>query len=41
MTGRGDVVANAGLTSSAGSGTAFNKMSPYIVVNFIIYTGIF
>jgi microcystin-dependent protein len=41
MTGRGDVVANAGLTSSTGSGTAFNKMSPYIVVNFIIYTGIY
>jgi microcystin-dependent protein len=41
MTGRGDIVANAGLTSSTGSGTAFNKMSPYIVVNFIIYTGIF
>lgn len=33
--------ANAGLTSSTGSGTAFNKMSPYIVVNFIIYTGIY
>jgi microcystin-dependent protein len=33
--------ANAGLTSNpiAGSGTAFNKMSPYIVINFIIYTG--
>lgn len=41
MTGRGDVAANAGLTSSAGAGTAFNKMSPYIVVNFIIYTGIY
>jgi microcystin-dependent protein len=41
MTGRGDVVANAGRTSATGSGTAFNKMSPYIVVNFIIYTGIF
>ena len=33
--------ANAGLTSATGSGTAFNKMSPYIVVNFIIYTGIY
>jgi microcystin-dependent protein len=33
--------ANAGLTSAIGSGTAFNKMSPYIVVNFIIYTGIY
>ena len=29
-----------GLTSSTGSGTAFNKMSPYIVLNFIIYTGV-
>ena len=34
---------NAGLSSNpiGGNGTAFNKMSPYIVVNFIIYTGIF
>ena len=33
---------NAGLSSNpiGGSGTAFNKMSPYIVVNFIISTGI-
>jgi microcystin-dependent protein len=29
-----------GLTSSTGSGTAFNKMAPYIVLNFIIYTGV-
>ena len=40
MVGTGAVNANAGVTSSTGSGTAFNKMSPYIVVNFIIYTGI-
>jgi microcystin-dependent protein len=39
MTGRNDIAANAGLTSSNGSGAAFNKMSPYIVINFIIYTG--
>ena len=33
--------ANAGLTSTTGNNTPFNKMSPYIVVNFIIYTGIY
>lgn len=31
--------ANVGLTSSTGSGTAFNAMPPYIVLNYIIYTG--
>jgi microcystin-dependent protein len=41
MVGTGSNNANAGLTSSTGTGSAFNKMSPYIVVNFIIYTGIF
>ena len=41
MTGRSDIASNAGLTSSTGSGTAFNKMSPYLVVNYIIYTGIY
>jgi microcystin-dependent protein len=41
LVGTGGTTANAGITSSQGSGTAFNKMSPYIVVNFIIYTGIF
>ncbi len=39
MMGTGSVNANAGVTSYTGSGTAFNKMSPYIVINFIIYTG--
>lgn len=29
-----------GKTSLTGSGTAFNKMSPYIVVNYIIYTNV-
>jgi microcystin-dependent protein len=37
--GTGTTTANAGITSLTGGGTAFNKMSPYIVVNFIIYTG--
>jgi hypothetical protein len=41
MVGTGSNNANTGLTSSTGTGSAFNKMSPYIVVNFIIYTGIF
>jgi microcystin-dependent protein len=41
LVGTGGTTANAGITSSQGSGTAFNKMPPYIVVNFIIYTGIF
>lgn len=41
MTGRPDIASNAGLTSSTGSGVAFNKMSPYLVVNYIIYTGIY
>lgn len=41
MVGTGGTTANAGITSSQGSGTAFNKMSPYLVVNYIIYTGIY
>lgn len=41
MVGTGAVNSNAGITSATGTGSAFNKMSPYIVVNFIIYTGIF
>lgn len=41
MVGNTGITANAGTTSDPvdGSGTAFNKMSPYIVINFIIYTG--
>jgi len=31
--------ATVGLSSSTGSGTAFNAMPPYIVLNYIIYTG--
>lgn len=43
MVGNTGITANAGTTSDPvdGFGTAFNKMSPYIVVNFIIYTGIY
>lgn len=41
MVGTGAVNSNAGITSYNGSGTAFNKMSPYLVVNYIIYTGIY
>jgi microcystin-dependent protein len=40
MSGSTSITANAGLSSSTGTGTAFNKMSPYIVINFIIYTGV-
>jgi microcystin-dependent protein len=32
--------ATVGKSSNVGSGTAFNKMSPYIVVNYIIYTNV-
>lgn len=41
MVGTGGTTANAGITNSQGSGTAFNKMSPYLVVNYLIYTGIY
>ncbi len=43
MVGNTGITANAGTTSDPvdGFGVAFNKMSPYIVVNFIIYTGIY
>jgi microcystin-dependent protein len=40
MVGNPSLSANAGLSSNTGSGAAFNKMSPYIVLNFIIYTGV-
>ena len=37
---RSSNAANVGLSSTSGSGTAFNAMPPYIVINYIIFTGV-
>lgn len=37
----GGAVANVGLSSSNGSGGAHNNLQPYIVLNYIIYTGVY